>query len=335
MRVAAALLGLAIASQALADGTAEEQTAVKLYRGTSVIAASDPSHATYRPNFTREACLELKTERWRAEAATKTEGTRVTYKCQMEERSIITFHPPPTCAPPRAPQTRTQACPGGNGTFQQTQTWTIAPHPTCEIAGAWLPATPSPTDCPPLELAAPTGLTATAISTSVIRLRWNVVPDALAYSIRRCIGGCDPMSRTALICVPELTKDHVTLPANTTVSYQVQASRRGDCSGELSAPSVPIVSATTLSAPTIPTACSSLVCNVTWLLPSGPTPEGYRIYYSRTNGTWASAPVQVNDATATSVQITMPGTGTWYFVARSFIGANESDLSNVLVRDVR
>jgi hypothetical protein len=84
---------LMIAGVVWADGTEERQTAVKLYRGTTIIAASDPSHSTYRANFTPEACRALKEQRWKAEAATKTSGSKVTYKCQIEERSIITFHP--------------------------------------------------------------------------------------------------------------------------------------------------------------------------------------------------------------------------------------------------
>lgn len=89
-----------VAGVALADGIEQPQLAVKLYRGTSIIAASDPKHPTYRPNFTPEACRILKAERWQAEASTKTSGPKVTYNCQFEERSIITFVPPPVVFPP-------------------------------------------------------------------------------------------------------------------------------------------------------------------------------------------------------------------------------------------
>lgn len=92
--VAAALCMLSV-GLAIAAGTEQPQEAVKLYRGTSIIAASDPAHATYIANFTPEACRALKELRWKAEAAAKTSGAKVTYKCQIEERSIITFHAPP------------------------------------------------------------------------------------------------------------------------------------------------------------------------------------------------------------------------------------------------
>jgi hypothetical protein len=72
---------------------------------------------------------------------------------------------------------------------------------------------------------------------------------------------------------------------------------------------------------------------VSWT-PDGPA-DGYRIFFSRTDGTWANPPVQVTPGTVTQADVTMPDVGTWYFAVKAFVGANESPLSNVVVRDVQ
>jgi hypothetical protein len=151
MRSILTILATFVLTLAWSAGTEETQTAVKLYRGTSIIAASDPNHATYRPNFTFDACTALKAERWQAEAATKTSGSKVTYKCQVEERSIITFHPAPTCPALPAPEARVVDCPAGTtGAYTQTLSYTSSPYPTCAVPGEWTPAEPPASICVPV-----------------------------------------------------------------------------------------------------------------------------------------------------------------------------------------
>ena len=84
--------------------------------------------------------------------------------------------------------------------------------------------------------------------------------------------------------------------------------------------------------PAVPRACTSRVCDVSWT-PNGPA-DGFRIFYSRIDGTWANPPVQVA-GTVTRTNVTMPETGIFYFAVKAFVGANESPLSNVVVRDVQ
>jgi hypothetical protein len=143
---------LLCASVAHADGTVEHQTAVKLYRGPSIVAASDPNHPTYRPDFTLPVCLDLKTELGEAEKKSRVSG-QATYKCQLEDRDIITFHPAPTptCGAKPADEQESRTCPAGTvGTWLQDRIWTLQPYPDCWVQGDWTPAEP-PTDmCAPV-----------------------------------------------------------------------------------------------------------------------------------------------------------------------------------------
>lgn len=329
----AGLLGLAINPAYAAGSITSSVTAVKLYRGTSILLSSDPNSTTYRAEFSADACRIEKEARALAEAAGKVMGNPYTaqYKCQIEERDTWSFVATPTCAPPRAPETRQTACPNDPArTFTQTQTWTIAPHPTCEAPTGWAPAIPSAADCPappPPPLPAPAGVTATAVSSSEIRVAWNVVPDALAYSLRRCIGAsCDPMSQPALRCVQGLTQPHVTLGAEVTVRYQVQASRTADCAGELSQPSAPPVAATTLPAPA-PLACEGRVCQISWTHAGTPA-EGFRIVFGQAADQLPGS-VQVVPGTVRDGQVTVSGPGEWFFAVLAFGGGTESPLSNI------
>jgi hypothetical protein len=295
----------------------------RAYRGSSfsTLVCSNSSEAAML------ACIAADAER---------RATSTRYQLRYPNRYVSVTYTTPTCPALPASETRAATCPSGTtGTFPQTRSYTAAAYPTCSIAGAWLPATPPEGTCPPTQLPAPTGVVATVVSTSEIRVRWNVVPDAVAYSLRRCIGAtCDPMSVPRLTCTQQLEQAHVTLNPGVTVRYQVEASRAADCSGQLGLPSSPVVSATTLTVTPTPVtrACTSRVCDVSWT-PDGPA-DGFRVFYSRTDGTWAIAPVQVAGS-VTRTNVTMPETGIWYFAVKAFIGGTESPLSNVIVRDVQ
>lgn len=154
-----AVLCLLVAGVSHAAGTVESQEAVKLYRGASVIAASDPKSDVYVPNLTPGACRILKTERVEAEKAAKTSGPKVQYKCQFEERSIITFHaapvtpppPPPTCPAAPASQTRTVTYPTGyTGTYTERSTSTMGAPPACTVSTTWEAIPPGNGACVPV-----------------------------------------------------------------------------------------------------------------------------------------------------------------------------------------
>jgi hypothetical protein len=155
MTLARALLAAALlcATVAMADGTVEHQTAVKLYRGIPIVAASDPNHRTYRPGFTMEACLVLKKELGDAEKLIRVSG-QATYSCRFDDRDIITFHPAPvlTCGDrPGGDEQRQQTCPAGTvGTWLQDRVWTLQPAPTCWTQGDWTPTEPPAGMCAPI-----------------------------------------------------------------------------------------------------------------------------------------------------------------------------------------
>jgi hypothetical protein len=146
---AATLLCAAIA---YADGTTEHQTAVKLYRGSTIIAASDPNHREYQPDFTMPVCLGLKTKLGDAEKLARDDG-KSTYKCQLEDRDIIAFHPAPTatCGTKPADEQRQQTCPAGTvGTWLQDSVYTLQPYPDCWVQGDWSPSSPPAGMCAPI-----------------------------------------------------------------------------------------------------------------------------------------------------------------------------------------
>lgn len=317
------------AHSATSVGALEPTTGTwRAYRGASfaTLVCSNSSEAALL------ACIAADSER-------RVVTTR--YQLRYPNRYVTVTYTRPTCAPPRAPETQQVACPNNpERLFTQTRTWTVAPYPTCEIAGAWLPATPSATDCPPIQLPAPTGVQAAAVSTSEIRVQWNVVPDAVAYSLRRCIGAtCDPLSVSRLLCTQSLTANHVTLGAGVTVRYQVEAARTSDCSGTLSNPSTPVVSATTFTTTPDPepeqppTACTGLVCEVSWTH-DGPAADGFRVVFGASSNELVRS-VQVVPGSVRRTTVTMPAPGVWHFGCLAYIGANTSPVSNIIVRTVQ
>lgn len=321
-----------LAPAAWPDGTEETQEAVKLYRGTSIIAASDPSHTTYRPNFTREACLALKEQRWKAEAATKTSGAKVTYKCQLEERSIITFHPATTCPAEPAPQTRQQTCPAGTtGTWTQTGTSSVGPAPACAVTVTWS-TTYLDGECPPELLPAPTNIIALGIDTRNIRVTWTAVTGASAYVFDRCIGAtCTP---SFMACVTGTTVNHGSFQSEgLTARYRVRASRDATCSsavGNLGTYS-DIVTGVAMAAPVLGTAA------LLWTPPTQNTNgtslsnlAGYWIHYGLAPNELTQT-IQVSNAGVSSYTVGNLAPNTYYFAVRAYTsGGTESANSNVV-----
>jgi hypothetical protein len=89
-------------------------------------------------------------------------------------------------------------------------------------------------------LAAPTGLTATPYSSSSIILTWNAVSGATGYNV---YNGTSPTNLNGPGTVTSNYANNYSLPANTTVYYQIAAY---NANGE--GPRSNVVSATTLSA---------------------------------------------------------------------------------------
>jgi len=343
----AALLAVCSFASAAIIEPVSHNAVVKLTKGSSTVTRDPRTVTPQNPqgdllNLTAENCESIRDAIIAFDGLTRESGSNV-YKCVIEKQAIVRFKANTSCAPPRAPETRQTACPGDSTrTFTQTRRWTVAPAPTCEIAGAWDPLTPSATECPPPALAAPTGVAAANTATScasgqcTIRLNWNVVADALSYQVRRCIGAsCDPVSQPALGCTTARQFDHVTLGNAVTVRYQVAASRREDCSdgiGSLSS----VVSATTPSAAPAgpPNACTGLVCRISWTPTEPPRSEGFRVVYGRSPDQLTQT-VQVVPGTVTSTEVTMPANGVWYFGVLSFLDGNQSTLSDVVARTVR
>lgn len=321
---------------------------VRLTKGSANVTRDPRTVTPQNPqgdplSITPDNCDQIRDEIIRFDGLTRQSGQNV-YKCIIERQAIVSFKPNTSCAPPRPPETRQGACPGDpTHTFTQTRRWSIAPAPTCEVPGAWEPLTPTTTECPPLQLAAPTGVTAAtttpncAAGQCTIRITWNVVPDALSYQVRRCIGtACDPASQPPLNCTTTRQVDHVTL-GRVSVTYQVLASRRDDCSADLGAPSATVTAASfgggTGSEPPR-SACSGRVCQLRWTPTEPPRAEGFRVVYGRAP-TELTGVIQVVPGTVTSTQVTLPATGVWYFGVLSFLEGVESALSNVEVRTVQ
>lgn len=77
-------------------------------------------------------------------------------------------------------------------------------------------------------LPAPENLAAEGISSSEIRVTWDAVEGAQAYSLERCVGSvCTNFSQ--LVCTSITEQVHSTLAPNLNVSYRVRASKEPGC----------------------------------------------------------------------------------------------------------
>lgn len=127
--------------------------------------------------------------------------------------------------------------------------------------GFWFGATPAP--------AAPTGLSATAISSSQINLAWtDNANNETSYSVERCTGaGCTNFAQISSLAANATSYQNVNLGSSTTYRYRVLALNGGTTSGYSN-----IAEATTQAAATVPaaptglgaTAVSSSQINLAW-----------------------------------------------------------------------
>jgi fibronectin type 3 domain-containing protein len=133
----------------------------------------------------------------------------------------------------------------------------------------------------PVPPPAPTGVTATASSTTGINVSWNAVSGAGSYRLYRSTDG--GATYTLLVTTTKTSYPNTGLTPNTTYFYEVGATVPGLGPSPLSTP----VSATTLSPPPAPTgvtatAASSSRINVSWNAVSGA--GSYRIFRSTDGG---------------------------------------------------
>jgi glucose/arabinose dehydrogenase/fibronectin type 3 domain-containing protein len=185
---------------------------------------------------------------------------------------------------------------------------------------------------------APTGLTATAISTTRIDLGWTASTDNVGvtgYRVERCQGsGCTSWAQVA---TPTTTSYSDTgLTQNTTYRYRVRAV---DAAGNLSAYSS-IVSRATLApdttAPTAPTALAATVVSTTridlgWTASTDAVGvTGYRV--ERCQGAGCTSWAQVGTPTANSYSDTglTPGTTYRYRVRATDAAGNLSSYSSIV-----
>ena len=261
----AALMLLWTAASQTAVLSEVDDIVVTLKRGNSNVSASALTEACAgilgcSMPLTEANCPGIKDFLKEKEAVTRESGT-ATYQCLYAHRTVVQFGPPPppTCGDKPADEQQQVTCPAGTvGMWTQDKIWALQDYPTCWVQGEWTPSVPPAGMCPPADsdgdgvpdsmdvcpavyaqtpdgcpatpslLAAPTNLVATGISTSSIRITWNAVTGASAYSLERCIGAtCTGFSQ--LICVTGLSAVHSTLPADLAVSYRMRASKDAVC----------------------------------------------------------------------------------------------------------
>jgi chitodextrinase len=184
-------------------------------------------------------------------------------------------------------------------------------------ASATTPATPD-TSAP----STPTGLTATAVSSSRIDLTWTASTDNVGVTRYRLY-----RNGAFLTLLGNVTSyQNNGLSASTTYSYTVQAI---DAAGNASGQSAP-ASATT------PPQSANGTAILTWDPVTAPTLNGYRIYYGTAPGTYLQPIGQgIDVGNVTTYTVTGLGSGTrYYFAATAYdTSNNESTFSNEVFKD--
>jgi chitodextrinase len=176
--------------------------------------------------------------------------------------------------------------------------------------------TQAPDTTPP---STPTGLTATAVSSSRIDLSWNASTDNVGVTGYRVYRG-----GTLIATLGNVTTYQDTgLTASTTYSYTVDAlDAAGNASGQSTS-----ASATTLAANT---------ATLAWDAVTYPTLSGYRVYYGTAPGTYLQPLGQgINAGNVTTYTVTGLSSGTRYYFAVTAYDTsnNESGFSNEVFKD--
>ncbi len=127
--------------------------------------------------------------------------------------------------------------------------------------------------------ATPTGLTATAISTSQIKLKWTAVTGATSYQVYRSYGASTSYTRIAIVTAPAYS--NTGLAAGARYNYKVRAVKSGNI-GDFTA------AKTAYTKPTIPTGLaaktiSASQIDLSWTAVTGAT--SYQVYRSTGSST--------------------------------------------------
>ncbi|MDO8544397.1 MAG: fibronectin type III domain-containing protein [Opitutaceae bacterium] len=206
---------------------------------------------------------------------------------------------------------------GGNVVYN----WTQAANDAAMIAIAIRQVAAPP---PP----APTGLTATAVSSSQIDLTWTDVADETSYKIERSPAGAGSWTQVGTNAANDVTFSDTGLPANTAFDYRVKASNANGDSG----PSNVATATTFVAPPPAPTgltatAVSSSQIDLTWTDVAGET--SYKIERSPAGtGSWTQVGTNVANAVTFSNTGLPAGTSFDYRVKASNAGGDSAP-SNV------
>ncbi len=174
----------------------------------------------------------------------------------------------------------------------------------------------TPSSCTPPST--PTGLTATAVSSSQINLSWNAVAGVTGYDIYYCDG-------TYIGFTSNTTYSHTGRAASTTYAYKISAQKSSTCSSSQTS----CTSAITLACSNMPTdvtvSGSGAYCNNATLTASGGS--GGTIYWQgSTNG-------GVSTATPSSSKI-VTSSGTYYFRAYNNCGWGVQGSATVIINTI-
>jgi hypothetical protein len=192
-------------------------------------------------------------------------------------------------------------------------------------------ASATTTPAPP---GAPSGLTATTISSTQINLSWtDNATNEDGFRIERCTGaGCTTFVEIATVGVNATTYQNTTgLSASTTYSYQVRAYNGGGNSGYSNT-----ASATT--APTLPSApsglgatvISSTQINLSWT-DNATNEDGFRIERCSGSGCTTFAEIATVSANVTSYQSTgLTAATTYRYQVRAYNVTGNSNYSNIV-----
>lgn len=217
-----------------------------------------------------------------------------------------------------------------------TNTMTITPESGSSDLGGWLSAGwvydaveldgPATTTAP----AAPTGLTATAASSSQINLSWTASSGATSYNVLRATTSGGPYS-TVATGVTTTTYSDTGLTASTTYYYVVQAVNGVGTSGNSNE-----ASATTQAAATVPAAPTALTAtaarkagkiSLSWTQSTGSGLTNNKVYRGTTTGGPYSLVATISPTTSYNDSGLTSGT-TYYYVVTAVNSAGESAYSN-------
>jgi len=156
--------------------------------------------------------------------------------------------------------------------------------------------------------AAPTGVTATATSSTSITVSWTAVTGATSYTV---FGGASPTSLSQIGTAATTTYSNTGLTAGTTYYYAVAATNVSGTSGQSTTASATTTQSVGPAAPTgvIAAAASSTSITVSWTAVTGAT--SYTVY----GGTSSSSLSQIGTATAATYTNTGLTAATTYYYA--------------------